>query len=56
MEKNLDWSEDESSGEWLGNESESERSEDETPTESDIEFIDDTELSEETYDELSEDE
>ena len=45
MDKYYEWSEDEISGEWLGDESDNERSEDEMPTESDEEFIDDSELS-----------
>ena len=52
MDKYYEWSEDEMSYEDI--EEESERSEDEMPTESDIEFIDDSELSEEDWSSISE--
>ena len=51
MDKNYDWSESESSSDWSESESSSDWSEDETPTESDIEFIDDSELSEDNWSE-----
>ena len=47
MDQSCEWSEDEISGEWLG---------DEMPTESDEEFIDDSELSEEDWSSVSESE